>query len=303
MMKTAAAVLALLAAVSRSHAASPVLAEIPFEYTNGLIWVEGRTDRSSEPLHLLLDSGAEVSVINLGTARRLGLPLGDKVSVCGVDSSDDGYWPQFLSATVGTVALPRQSLALDLSQASAGCERPVDGLIGLDFFRDRVVQIDFEARVIRILKTADLPETLQCLHMETRSSGFVVKASVGCHAPQWFRVDTGCASALQWVTRRTGFSSSRVAEPAVGLTTLAIPQAEVPVRLGNYTFQNVPAGLHSSPIFPGESGLLGAGLLARFKTVTLDTPNGFLVLGEPATSSTHRCVKGDTLHSRPSTRR
>jgi hypothetical protein len=154
----------------------------------------------------------------------------------------------------------------------------LDGLIGLDFFRNHIVQIDFEARRIRLLDRAD--STGPPLPMETRPSGLVVMASVDRHKPQWLRVDTGCASPLQWVTRRTVHSTGHNAEPAIGLAVLTIPEAQVAVRLGNYSFQNVPAGLHRDAIFPGESGLLGAGLLAHFKTVTLDAPAGRLFFGD-----------------------
>jgi len=44
-------------------------------------------------LHFLLDSGASASVVNLGTARRLGLELGRKVSVTAVATTLSGHWP------------------------------------------------------------------------------------------------------------------------------------------------------------------------------------------------------------------
>jgi hypothetical protein len=306
-MRNFVAALTFLLALQRLPAAPAVVAEIPFEYSKGLIWMDAQTDGSREPLHLLLDSGAEVSVIDLSAARRLSLPLGAKVGVSGVGSATEGYWPQALSASAGGVALPGKYLALDLSQASAGCERHVDGLVGLDFFRGRIVQIDFDAGKIRILKTADLEGTHECLPMETRPSGLIVKGSVESHSPQWLRLDTGCASSLQWVTRRLGHSqaSGGNAEPAIGLDVVTILQGEVSVRLGNYTFRHVPAGLHQDPIFPGESGLLGTGLLTCFKTVTLDTQAGRMILGERHGSPVfaHAGAQADASRSKPAIRR
>jgi hypothetical protein len=107
----------------------------------------------------------------------------------------------------------------------------------------------------------------------------VMLASVGIddHKPQWLRVDTGCASALQWVVRGRK-TTARNNGVSVGLTELNIPATATTVTLGSLTFDAVPTWLHRQPIFSGESGLLGNGLLARFERVTFDARAGRLVL-------------------------
>src|SRR5258708_2383625 len=120
--------------------------ELPVQFREGLLWLEVHLPQSEKPLHFLLDSGASVSVINLATARQLGLKLGPKVSVSGVRTSLSGYWPVKLSATATQLDLPGEYLALDLSKLSGACSRSVDGLVGADFFRERIVQIDYAAQ-------------------------------------------------------------------------------------------------------------------------------------------------------------
>jgi len=71
--------------------------------------------------------------------------------VHGVQTMLTRYWQERMSAKVGAVELPRGYLAVDLEKLSASCERNVDGLIGADFFRRRVVQIDFDAQKIRLV--------------------------------------------------------------------------------------------------------------------------------------------------------
>jgi hypothetical protein len=66
---------------------------------------------------------------------------------------------------------------------------------------------------------------------------------------------------------------------AVGLAELSIPQTMTSLRIGNHQIDTVPTGLHSKAIFPGESGLLGNGLLAQFGVVTIDAKSGRLFLG------------------------
>ncbi|MBX3732885.1 MAG: hypothetical protein KF791_09850 [Verrucomicrobiae bacterium] len=51
----------------------------------------------------------------------------------------------------------------------------------------------------------------------------------------------------------------------MGLTELSIPQTRTGLRIRNHQFDTGPPGLHSKPIFPGESGLL-----AQFSMVTID---------------------------------
>jgi hypothetical protein len=229
-------------------------------------------------LNFLLDSGAEVSVINLGAARRLGLKLASKVRVRAVHASLTGHWPQKLTADAGDVALPTEYLALDLSRLSRACERTVDGLIGADFFRARIVQIDFAEQKVRLLNPAEVRTPMNSLPLDVQSCGMLVQASVNGGESQWLRLDTGCATALQWVTSTMQPEKLPNSKVAVGVTKLNIPQRRTTVNLGAHTFREVPTGLHRTAIFPGEAGLLGNGLLGHFSTVTVDSKNGRLWL-------------------------
>ena len=70
---------------------------------------------------------------------------------------------------------------------------------------------------------------------------------------------------------------------AIGLSELSIPQTETTVEIGFHKFANVPTGIHGNPIFAGESGLLGNGLLSRFSRITVDAKAHRLIL-EPRAS-------------------
>jgi len=54
---------------------------LPIQFREGLLWVEVCVPQSKEAFALPFGFGASASVVNLGTARRLGLELGRKVSV------------------------------------------------------------------------------------------------------------------------------------------------------------------------------------------------------------------------------
>lgn len=254
------------------EAAPTVPNEIPFECQDGFIRVKVSISESAQPLNFLLDTGAGVSTINLATAKRIGLKLGQEVTVHGVETTMPGHWQEHMYAKAGGVRLPSAYLTVDLEKLSHSCEVPVDGLIGADFFRGKIVQIDFDAKRIRVLKKLKGRESNQGLPLQLRPCGMRVPISVDGHANQWVRLDTGCATALQWVTANVPDQCTH--QMAIGLAEISIPQTRTMVNIGDNQFEDVPTGLHEKAIFPGESGLLGNGLLSRFSSVTIDARAG-----------------------------
>lgn len=274
-------VLVFAARLLQAEPGASAACELSLQFREGLLWMEVRVSQRNEPLHFLVDSGASTSVLNLGTAKRLGLALGPKVSVTAVATTLKGHYPVKLSAKAGELELPGEYLALDLSKLSGACSRPVDGLIGADFFRDRVVEIDYTARKLRVLDASPADAGTNAVPLEARPCGFRVAVNVNGGKRQWVRVDTGCATAFQWVTTKER-AERCTSKLAVGLTELSIPQTMTGVRIGDHYLDMVPTGLHRKAIFPGESGLLGNGLLAQFGVVTIDSKAGRLILGPVA---------------------
>jgi predicted aspartyl protease len=241
------------------------------------VWVDVTAPGSHKSLHFLLDSGASVSVINLQTAKRLGLALGKRVSVQGVGADAVGFWPQNWQATAGEVLLPSQCLAVDLSALSGSCECDVDGLIGMDFFRRRIVQIDYVADKIRLLTAAPEVGNGDSLPLVVKRSSMRVPAKVNGRAPQWVRLDTGCASGLQLVADSAGVEGQET-RVAVALSKVSVETTRSRVQLGTECFGDVGTDIHRKPLFAGEAGLLGNGLLSRFGSVTVDGKTRRLIL-------------------------
>ena len=113
--------------------------------------------------------------------------------------------------------------------------------------------------------------------MEVRGSGICATARINGGNPQCLRVDTGCATALQWVTTSVPLKRCPI-KVDIGLAKLNISQTQTTLSLGDQIFHNVPTGLHRKAFFKGEAGLLGNGLLSRFKTVTLNAVSNRLIL-------------------------
>lgn len=265
-------VIALLALADHLHAAT----EIPFSYSDGLIWVKVRAAGQSTPLNFLLDSGAGASVLDLGAARRMGVKLGQSENVQGVEGRAVAYRVSKFDCTVGVVAAPRSFLALDLSGVSAGVSQRIDGLLGADFFRNRIVQIDFAAKKIRLLTSGELRATgCEVLPIANRNGAMCVRVGVAGQPCEWMRVDTGCSSALRWVI--TGSKAKNLGGTSLGIAAATSRTLSTEVQLGGSRLAGVKTGIHTQQIFAGESGLLGNGLLSKF-TVTFDGPKKQLVL-------------------------
>jgi hypothetical protein len=270
---TASFAFALLAV----HAATYSTGEIPFEYREGLLWIKATVRQPSTTLNLLLDTGAGVSVLNTSAAERIGLQLGSPMLVRGVATSVTGYSLRPVSLSSKGFQLPAPSIAVDLQTLSSSCEQAVDGLVGADFFRGRIVEIDFEAHKIRILLPQAESKFDDSLPLQVRRCGIRVPVSVNGRKAQWARLDTGCASDLQWVTSKVRAEDCGH-KSAIGLTEVSIPQTQTTVEIGSHQFHKVPTGIHEKSIFQGEAGLLGTGLLSRFSSIAIDGQAGRLLL-------------------------
>ena len=271
--------LVVVAALLRVPSAAGVGAqEFPFELREGFIWVEIQAAGCAAPLNFLLDSGACVSVINSGTAERLGLKPGKRVSVQGVGARTEGSWPEQVSATASGVALPGKYLSLDLKELSGCCGCQVDGLIGADFFRGQVVEIDFAAGRVRVLPADPTAGAEEAVSLRVRHGALQVPVHVNGGPACWVRLDTGCASGLQWVAGRSDGHAQYI---AVALTQVPVEETWSRVQLGSRCFERVATDLHKQAIFAGEAGLLGNGLLSRFESVIVDAKAGRLVLQGP----------------------
>jgi len=259
--------------------------EFPFEFRDGLIWLQVQFRESAVPQNFLLDSGAGLSVINLPALRRMGGMRGRRMVVHGVGTTTTGYWPQHLSASSGSLPLPSCLLAVDLGELGRACRRTVDGLVGADFFDGRVVQIDFAARKIRLLPSSEGLTNRTTVPLEIHGRALEVPIRVNDGPPQWVRLDTGCAAPLHWVTTQVRPQDCKPSL-SVALTTVVVNMTHTCVQLAGLTFDDVPTGIHKQHVFEGEAGLLGNGLLSRFSSVIVDAKAKRVILEGPPPPNT-----------------
>ena len=151
-------VLSLTAAASRAvqttskPAATTSAVSIPFELVARHIVVQVKID-NSRPLSFVLDTGDKVAIVDADRARELGLKLRGQVRVGGAGSETlTGSLVQDSTWTLPGLAGFSQpvSLALPLGKLAARFGHDFDGIIGSDFIGQYVVEVDYQARVIRL---------------------------------------------------------------------------------------------------------------------------------------------------------
>lgn len=129
----------------------PVL-ELPFEFYRNEIILQVKID-GNHPLNMMLDTGTDPSVIDLNTAKELGLklkPLGVAASGGGADANPT-YATRLPAVVVGGLTVKNlETLAIDLSKVSERLGKPLHGVLGHSLLKGRIVQIDYPHRTLRI---------------------------------------------------------------------------------------------------------------------------------------------------------
>jgi hypothetical protein len=137
-------------ATKPAAAAAPVT--IPFELVTRHIVLKVSVN-NSRPLSFVLDTGDKYAIIDLDRARELGLKLQGEVKMQGAGSeTPSGAFVRDASFTIPGLPGFSQTvnLALPVARMAPKFGHDFDGIIGEDFIKQFVVEIDYPARVIKL---------------------------------------------------------------------------------------------------------------------------------------------------------
>jgi hypothetical protein len=126
---------------------------IPFEFEFNQIVLRVRVNDSA-PLRFLFDTGAGASVLSARRAATLNLQKVDSVTATGVGGDVEGSLANGVSLAVGGVTVLNQRLVV-LPIDFPFCEaRDIEGIIGYDFIKEFVVEINYDAHIISLFDPA-----------------------------------------------------------------------------------------------------------------------------------------------------
>ncbi|WP_162305804.1 retropepsin-like aspartic protease [Oleisolibacter albus] len=141
-----------LTAVSAAAAAAPLV--LPFDFSRSALALSV-TVRGT-PLHVLLDTGVNPSVIDLRQADALGISVdrGDGGEATGFgDGRGAAIFPSHIDRLriAGRDFAPVEALATDMTGISAGYGRRLDAILGYSFLSDKTVLVDYPRRLLAFL--------------------------------------------------------------------------------------------------------------------------------------------------------
>lgn len=150
--------LLLSTAASRSNSLQSKVAiqapvvTIPFEMVNRHIVLQVQVD-NSRPLSFVLDTGDQFAIINLERARELGLKLDGEIHMGGAGSAiSTGFFVRDSKFTIPGFPGFSQPLnaALPIGRMAPRFGQDFDGIIGSEFIKQFVLELDYQARVIKL---------------------------------------------------------------------------------------------------------------------------------------------------------
>ncbi|MDO7840849.1 retropepsin-like aspartic protease [Sphingomonas immobilis] len=296
-------------------AAPPVLAAdaegrwVPFELTSAnqirfTALVNGRR------VVAILDTGVTTSAVSrrfANAAKLVMQPGGDALTVGG---SVAAGWAEAASLAFGPVARGATRFAVaDFATAATG-GAPVDLLIGADLTAPFALDLDFDNRRFRLLRSGRLPfaGASSRLRIGTDWPFYVTEVSIGDDKIDRIVIDTGDGTALTLAqdaaARLPGLA------PATSTLDYSIAGATVAdlimlpeLHSGTTAIRDVEMRIESAGGFStktGMSGRIGSGLLRGYR-VLLDPGAGRMVLAPGRTANTPavRSTSGLQLEALP----
>jgi hypothetical protein len=259
---------------------------IPFEVSSNVIFLRVRVN-GSEPLWIILDTGANATLLDTNRAKTLGIKVsgGGEVEGVGETSVTAGMAKNVSFSLPGIDFQARVVVVLPLSNLNRYVGHVVDGVLGHDFFSRFVVEIDYAARVINVYdpKGFQYSGPGDSIPLELKDNGPSVHARLNLpgRAPVEgnFRIDTGGSHALILGTpfvktqKILESMSTTIAAPSAGIggeTSMRLGRVQN-LQLGRFALERPVTGLAQSAkgalANPDLAGNIGAGILRRFKVI------------------------------------
>lgn len=262
-------------------AANAPVARFPFELAGDHIFVRVRVNGHG-PYSFVVDTGASRSSFSEKLARDLKLPRWPfHVKAQALGGWANLYVLRGIQLEIGGVKhTPCPMTSLDLPDFG---QRPLDGLLGADFFRRFVVEMDFAAREIRLFN----PQTWKpepgfaALPIRFHNGVPLIPAQVGKgpgdKASGRFMIDSGYSG---WLMLTESFIRSNHLFQVAGelvpergadaVGSLERARGRVPsLALGPFELSQPIVHFERHPLLNpnGLAGTLGTGLLRRFQLV------------------------------------
>jgi predicted aspartyl protease len=234
------------------------------------------------PLRFIVDTGAGRSVVDSQAAAELGLRAHGEITAKGAGGAERASKLEGFRVWLGEERLELPAIGLPLGQIAQMLGAPFEGILGYEFFRGRIVEIDYGARRLRVLARDGFAPPAGFASMSVKIVGgrpildATLRLADGRSIAGSFVFDTGANLAVSLAKPFAAkFQVEGRASPGE-LGGVGGAQAFTKVDLEGVEFGGISFGAADAPIFdkPGDrGGLLGSGLL-QGRRLILDYDGG-----------------------------
>jgi predicted aspartyl protease len=265
---------------------------LPISWFNGLhILVRGTV--AGRPSDILIDSGAEVTVLSESFAKELGLERSGRVRI----GTQGASLARGVDVAIGALSLSSLTVAVtDLRELEKMSGRDFPAIVGSELFNGAVVDIDYPGARIAFHDPARYqpePEARRVPLLPGDSGKMLVEASVEGLPAALFSIDTGSGttvSLFEGFVEKNGLLENRSprssrASNGIGGSRDATIATLKSFSIGGFELHDMPAEFHDAKKGAFSSrdiaGNLGAQVLGRFR-VAFDRTNAVMYLSPGA---------------------
>ena len=260
---------------------------MPAKMNAGCFYIPIRINGSQQSYLFLIDTGANVSVIDSELATKLNVAGIDKFSVGGVGGGDTkAAMTDSMTLETGDATFSNARMAVISNPFhDSGIEHPVSGILGFDMLKHTVLKLDYANKAVTIFDPLRFTDTQQIqipLGYYPHPQIEVTFAKDGISYTTPVAVDSGASGGLalprDFIAQNSTFKLENTHTlKFIGLGGEDSEQAgTVPeLHLGDQVLKDQAVELMDQ--YGGSYGLLGAEVLSQYD-VTFDTTDNLLLL-------------------------
>ncbi len=268
--------------------------EAPFSFEKGYVVVQAKF-KGNVPVDVVLSTGSEHPVFNMGLLEKYKLPsyYAGEPPVTG--TNDRLYsFTMVTDVSVGDAKAGSLNMRLgSMSELGQLLGREIFCVLGMDFFRGRVVQFDFKNQVVRFLAQSPAnalkskPSAGETIALPMAEGGSALNNYLTMPAVEKITFNGKEAKVLLDTGRATVVALSASTARKLGYTPP--PEKSGPrvdkidsLHLGSYEIKDVPVALYTkgpdaSQVFADYGAIIGSGFLQNF-IVTFDFRGKVVIL-------------------------
>ncbi len=256
---------------------------LPLDIDNNIIRMKVRIN-DSRPLTMIFDTGADITCIHPRVVKELGLPTGQLLKGVGTGGKIQGNLAGKAKLSVDGADVADQPLFSLNFEGPPGFE--FDGIIGYDFIKAFVVEIDYQKKTMSLFdptsyryrgKGVTVPLNLEGRNTPLVRTSFVFPSSgpvvgrleLDTGADGAFQLNSPIAKEHRLLDRLKGVTPS-TGHGAGGEERRVITQSRS-ITFGGFTFLNVPVGISLDEEGGGgatdNDGIIGGEILRRFRVI------------------------------------